>query len=123
MAVIPVDTPVLLAPHDDRKAAAFADLLGHIDDGGDMMLVDEKAALAVAEKYRCEKQAAHIAFDENDLLDEFAVDEDDAPPPLDSALDEAPTALTDAEIDAVLGDDPFGDESDGEGQKHVALQA
>ena len=113
----PVDTPVLLAPHDDRKAAAFADLLGHIDDGGDMMLVDEKAALAVAEKYRSEKQAAHIAFDENDLLDEFAVDEDDAPPPLDSALDEAPAALTDAEIDAVLGDDPFGDESDGEGQK------
>ena len=42
------DAPVLLTPHGDSKADAFADLLGHIDDGGDTMLVDEKAALAVA---------------------------------------------------------------------------
>jgi hypothetical protein len=61
------DAPVLLTPHSDSKADAFADLLGHIDDGGDAMLVDEKAALAVAEKYRSEKQAAQAAFDDDDL--------------------------------------------------------
>ena len=54
------NAPVLLTPHSDSKADAFADLLGHIDDGGDTMLVDEKAALEVAEKYRSEKQAAQV---------------------------------------------------------------
>ena len=41
------------------------------------MMIDEKAALAVAEKYRSEKQAANIAFDDDDLLDEFAGGDDD----------------------------------------------
>ena len=74
--------PVLLTPHSDSKASAFADLLGHIDDGSDAMMVDEKAALAVAEKYRSEKQAANIAFDDDDLLDEFAGDDAEARKPL-----------------------------------------
>ena len=101
--------PVLLTPHSDSKASAFADLLGHIDDGSDAMMVDEKAALAVAEKYRSEKQAANIAFDDDDLLDEFAGDDAEARPAFDAPLDEALTPLTDAEIDAALGDDPFGE--------------
>lgn len=101
--------PVLLTPHSDSKADAFADLLGHIDDGSDAIMVDEKAALAVAEKYRNEKQAANIAFDDDDLLDEFVAGGDDAPQAFDASVDEALTPLTDAEIDAALGDDPFGE--------------
>lgn len=101
--------PVLLTPHSDSKADAFADLLGHIDDGSDAMMIDEKAALAVAEKYRSEKQAANIAFDDNDLLDEFAGGDEDAPQAFEAPMDEALTPLTDAEIDAALGDDPFGE--------------
>jgi hypothetical protein len=107
------DAPVLLTPHSDSKADAFADLLGHIDDGGDTMLVDEKAALAVAEKYRSEKQAAQAAFDDDDLLEEFAAadapDEDGFATDMDGAALDAPKTLTDAEIDAALGDDPFGE--------------
>jgi hypothetical protein len=109
--------PVLLTPHSDSKASAFADLLGHIDDGSDAMMVDEKAALAVAEKYRSEKQAANIAFDDDDLLDEFAGDDAEARPAFDAPLDEALTPLTDAEIDAALGDDPFGEHELDEAEK------
>ena len=101
--------PVLLTPHSDSKADAFADLLGHIDDASDAMMIDEKAALAVAEKYRSEKQAANIAFDDNDLLYEFAGGDEDAPQSFEAPMDEALTPLTDAEIDAALGDDPFGE--------------
>lgn len=110
------DAPVLLIPHSDSKADAFADLLGHIDDGGDTMLVDEKAALAVAEKYRSEKQAAQVAFDDDDLLDEFAPRDEAGDDGLAAAMEGdalgAPQTLTDAEIDAALGDDPFGDMDD-----------
>ena len=110
------DAPVLLTPHSDRKADAFADLLGHIDDGGDTMLVDEKAALAVAEKYRSEKQAAQVAFDDDDLLDEFAPRDEAGDDGLAAAMEGdalgAPQTLADAEIDAALGDDPFGDMDD-----------
>ena len=110
------DAPVLLTPHSDSKTDAFADLLGHIDDGGDTMLVDEKAALAVAEKYRSEKQAAQVAFDDDDLLDEFAARDEAGDDGLATAMEGdslgAPQTLTDAEIDAALGDDPFGDMDD-----------
>ena len=68
--MLSTSAPVLLTPHGDSKADAFADLLGHIDDGSDAMMIDEEAALAVAEKYRNEKQAATIAFDDDDLLAE-----------------------------------------------------
>ena len=120
--------PVLLTPHSDSKADAFVDLLGHIDDGSDAMMIDEKAALAVAEKYRNEKQAANIAFGDDDLLDEFAGGDEDAPQafdaPMDEALtpmDEALTPLTDAEIDAALGDDPFGEHELDETEKRGRL--
>ena len=112
--------PVLLTPHSDSKADAFADLLGHIDDGSDAMMIDEKAALAVAEKYRSEKQAANIAFDDDDLLDEFAGGDEDAPQAFDAPMDEALTPLTDAEIDA-LGDDPFGEHELDETEKRGRL--
>jgi hypothetical protein len=101
--------PVLLTPRSDSKADAFADLLGHIDDGSDAMMIDEKAALAVAEKYRNEKHAANIAFDDDDLLDEFTGGDEDAPQDFDAPVDEALTPMTDAEINAALGDDPFGE--------------
>ena len=70
------------------------------------MLVDEKAALEVAEKYRSEKQAAQVVFDDDDLLDEFASrgeagDDGIAAPMEGDAL--APQTLTDAEIDAAWG--------------------
>ena len=108
------DAPVLLTPHEDKKASAFADLLDHIDDGDGSILVDEKAALAVAEKYNTEKLAANSAFDEDDLLDAFAPDNDGDPQAIiDDDLGGAST-LTDAEIDEVLGEDPFG-ELDGAG--------
>ncbi len=103
------EAPVLLAPHSDSKVDAFTDLLGHIDDGSHAIMIDEKAALAVAEKYRSEKEAANIAFNDDDLLDEFAAGEEDAPQAFDEPMDEALTPLTDAEIDAALGDDPFGE--------------
>ena len=110
------DAPLLLIPHSDSKADAFADLLGHIDDGGDTMLVDEKAAMEVAEKYRSEKQAAQVVFDDDDLLDEFAsrgeAGDDGIAAPMEVDALGAPQTLTDAEIDAALGDDPFGDMDD-----------
>ena len=109
--------PVLLTPHGDSKADAFADLLGHIDDGSDAMMIDEKAALAVAEKYRNEKQTATIAFDDDDLLDEFAGGNDDASQAFHTVMDEALVPLTDTEIDAVLGDDPFGENELDEARK------
>ncbi len=117
------DAPVLLTPHSDSKADAFADLLGHIDDGGDTMLVDEKAALAVAEKYRSEKQAAQVVFDDDDLLDEFAPRDEAGDDGLAAAMEDdalgAPQTLTDAEIDAALGDDPFGDMDDAQCCGHL----
>lgn len=65
---IDAEVPVFLAPHKDAKAKAFADLLGHLDDNGGDIPVDEKAALAAAEKYRSEKQAAHIDFEDADTM-------------------------------------------------------
>lgn len=115
--MLSTSAPVLLTPHGDSKADAFADLLGHIDDGSDAMMIDEKAALAVAEKYRNEKQAATIAFDDDDLLDEFAGGNDDASQAFDTVMDEALAPLTDTEIDAVLGDDPFGENELDEARK------
>ena len=115
--MLSTSVPVLLTPHGDSKADAFADLLGHIDDGSDAMMIDEKAALAVAEKYRNEKQAATIAFDDDDLLDEFAGGNDDASRAFDTVMDEALVPLTDTEIDAVLGDDPFGENELDEARK------
>ena len=109
--------PVLLAPHDDTKARAFADLLAHIDDGDGMIVVDDAAALEVAEKYRREKQPVHATFDTDDLLEEFTPSSSDAAVN-ESAQDainegDGQVALTDAEIDAVLGGDPFDEDGFG----------
>lgn len=109
--------PVLLAPHDDTKARAFADLLAHIDDSDGKIVVDGAAALEVAEKYRSEKQAFHATFDTDDLLEEFTPSSSDAAvnESAQDAVDEGDgkVALTDAEIDAVLGGDPFDEDGFG----------
>ncbi|MDA8712631.1 hypothetical protein N9M79_03340 [Alphaproteobacteria bacterium] len=106
--------PVLLTPHDDTKARAFADLLEHIDDSDGTIVVDDAAALEVAEKYRSEKQAAHTTFDTEDLLEEFTPSSSDAAvnEGAQDAVDagDGQVALTDAEIDAVLGGDPFDED-------------
>ena len=65
------EVPVFLAPHNDAKAKAFVDMLGHIDDDGGAALVDEKAALAAAQRYRSEKRAAHIDFDDADTMSDM----------------------------------------------------
>ena len=114
--------PVLLTPHEDTKARAFADLLNHIEDSDGTLMVDEAAALEVAEKYRSEKQATHISLDKDDLLDEFAAplmhasgdateaaSADGFGDGADDVMDGA-ISLTDEEIDAALGDDPFGED-------------
>ncbi|MDA8524381.1 hypothetical protein N9L04_03135 [Alphaproteobacteria bacterium] len=110
--------PVLLTPHDDVKARAFADLLEHIDDSDGTIVVDDAAALEVAEKYRSEKQAAHTTFDTDDLLEEFTPSSSDAAANegAQDAVDggDGQVALTDAEIDAVLGGDPFDEDGFGE---------
>lgn len=106
--------PVLLTPHDDTKARAFADLLEHIDDSDGTIVVDDAAALEVAEKYCSEKQAAHTTFDTEDLLEEFTPSSSDAAvnEGAQDAVDagDGQVALTDAEIDAVLGGDPFDED-------------
>lgn len=110
--------PVLLTPHDDTKARAFADLLEHIDDSDGTIVVDDAAALEVAEKYRSEKQAAHTTFDTDDLLEDFTPSASDAAANegAQDAVDggDGQVALTDAEIDAVLGCDPFDEDGFGE---------
>jgi hypothetical protein len=92
-------------------------LLNHIEDSDGTLMVDEAAALEVAEKYRSEKNAAAVIFDDADIIDAFAVDtSSDAPAAADdiSEAQDAPIdakiSLTDAEIDAALGDDPFGED-------------
>lgn len=106
--------PVLLTPHDDTKARAFADLLEHIDDSDGTIVVDDAAALEVAEKYCSEKQVAHTTFDTEDLLEEFTPSSSDAAvnEGAQDAVDagDGQVALTDAEIDAVLGGDPFDED-------------
>ena len=126
--VIEADVPVFLAPYKDAKAKAFADMLGHIDDNSGEILVDEQAALAVAERYRSEKTAAHIDYDD----DTMAKMEAERLPPLpqqDGSKQEAAEAgiaplqnmpLADREngedgvvdYDALLDDELFGNELD-----------
>lgn len=118
------EVPVFLAPHIDPKAKAFAEMLGHIDDDAGAALVDEEAALKAAEKYRAEKRAAHIDFDDDDTMADMGAEK---PPPLPqpisdaeedeeeqageiSAALEAPNDDT-VDFDDVLDDDLFGDEA------------
>ena len=72
--------------------------------------------MCIRDRYRSEKQAAQVVFDDDDLLDEFAsrgeAGDDGIAAPMESDALSAPQTLTDAEIDAALGDDPFGDMDD-----------
>lgn len=53
----PGGTPILLRPHVDGHAAAFADLLDHIDDADGTPAADDKAAQAAALKYRAQQRS------------------------------------------------------------------
>ncbi len=141
---IEADVPVFLAPHKDAKAKAFADMLGHIDDNSGEILVDEQAALAVAERYRSEKTAAHIDYDDDTMAEMEAeqlppIPQQEAPeldmqadmetdisplqdtPPVNKDGDEG----DDVDFDALLGDDLFGDAPDafeGEAEEQSGLK-
>lgn len=110
------DVPVFLAPHDDAKARAFADLLGHVDDDGGAPLVDEKAALAAAERYRSERVAAHIDYEDDDTMADMAAEQLPPVPEVDDAKEEAvddPPEAADAMVDndLLFDDDLFDDVS------------
>jgi hypothetical protein len=45
----------LLAPHEDARAVAFADLLNHVGDAAPETAFDEASALAAVENYKAEK--------------------------------------------------------------------
>lgn len=71
--------PILLAPHADSHAAAFADLLDHIEDSDGSLVADEKAALSAALKYRARQRSEPAAMEP--VIDEQAPDaKADMPP-------------------------------------------
>lgn len=51
-----IESGIVLAPHQDAHATAFADLLDHIEDSDGAMHVDEKAALAAVARFEQQKQ-------------------------------------------------------------------
>lgn len=51
-----IEKGIVLAPHQDAHATAFADLLDHIEDSDGTMHVDEKAALAAVARFEQQKQ-------------------------------------------------------------------
>lgn len=129
MAESPV--PVMLAAaQDDPKAAAFADMLAHLDDESGQATVDEAAALRAAEKYRAEREktktpAAPVMQSETDMAGEgsidaplglsdevlAAADEADAADadPLDDAMPDVSDALDDDEdFDFEIEETPGG---------------
>ena len=59
----PGETPILLQPHVDGHAAAFADLLDHIEDADGTPPADEKAAQAAAMKYRAQQRSEPAAME------------------------------------------------------------
>ena len=59
----PGETPILLRPHVDGHAAAFADLLDHIEDADGTPPADEKAAQAAAMKYRAQQRSEPAAME------------------------------------------------------------
>ena len=87
---------IVLAPHQDAHATAFADLLDHIEDNDGTMHVDEKAALAAVARFEQQKQMR--------------------PQPSDMTTVDAVSGMSDA--DAGLADEG-GD--DGQNQSGVTL--
>ena len=109
---------ILLAPHADTHATAFADLLEHIEDSDGQMHVDERAALAAATKYKQQKQMPPLPADANDM----APAHEDAPGDDIHAEFEAefeaesgaePDDEFDTEFNAEIGDD-FSDDDFGD---------
>lgn len=95
-----VPTPVLLSPHKDAHAAAFAELLDHIEDRAGDADIDEQAAIAAAANYRQQKNLtpAPLATAQA-AADEFGAAQDEAG--LDASQD---TSDLDADIAAEFGD-------------------
>ena len=77
---------LVLAPHQDAHAAAFADLLDHIEDSDGDMHVDEKAALAAVARFERQKQMPPQPSDMSDDLMLQADDSDDTPDGVDTGV-------------------------------------
>lgn len=112
---------ILLAPHADTHATAFADLLEHIEDSDGQMHVDERAALAAAAKYKQQKQMPPLPADADDMAgrDMAADDEPDdinaeSNADFDAELDDAFDSETDAEFGDDFSDDDFALDEDEE---------
>ena len=106
---------ILLSPQPDRHAAAFAELLDHIEDQDGQMHVDERAALAAAAKYRREKQAPPTPNDMADMADGLSDGADDAAMD-DVRIEVMPDGDVDADdfntdFDADFDDDAFDDDA------------
>ena len=77
---------LVLAPHQDAHAAAFADLLDHIEDSDGDMHVDEKSALAAVARFERQKQMPPQPSDMSDDLMLQADDADDTPDEVDTGV-------------------------------------
>ena len=102
---------IVLAPHADARANAFADLLNHVGDGAPADApegeFDEAAALAAVDKYKAEKNAAPSA---SQARLEMAADANDEGGEEGDAIGlEESEDLLDGDVLAAMDDDPFFD--------------
>lgn len=112
---------ILLAPHADTHATAFAELLEHIEDSDGQMHVDERAALAAATKYKQQKQSPPLPADADDMApghEDAPVDaEDDFNAAFHAGMDGNKDGNEDADADATFADqsdDGFSDDDFGD---------
>lgn len=114
---------IILAPHPDARADAFADLLNHVGDGELAVsgsTFDEASALAAVDKYNAEKNAAptasDAAFDVSGASEVLgasdASDASDAREARDDIGLEESEDLLDEDVLAAMDDDPFFDLED-----------
>jgi hypothetical protein len=108
---------IILAPHPDARADAFADLLNHVGDGELAVsgsTFDEASALAAVDKYNAEKNAAptasDAAFDVSGASDTSGAS--DASEARDDIGLEESEDLLDEDVLAAMDDDPFFDLED-----------
>lgn len=98
--------PVLLtAAYDDPKAAAFADMLTHLDDESGTPAIDEAAALRAAEKYKAEREktaslSAPLMQSETDMATQAVFD---VPPALSEAASDMVPASGDGDAEVNEG--------------------
>jgi len=108
---------IILAPHPDARADAFADLLNHVGDGELAVsgsTFDEASALAAVDKYNAEKNAAptasDAAFDVSGASGTSGAS--DASEARDDIGLEESEDLLDEDVLAAMDDDPFFDLED-----------